>query len=255
MDENKIIENTENINEKEELKQSIAEYETAANTAEQVNETADNATEEIKETAENTADKDKKEGEEEKSSFFSDVLEITESVFMSIFVVLLLFTFVARPVTVDGRSMYPTLEDKDKLIMNSLFCSPDVGDIVIVDNQNGYTLDADGETVLKNAGLEKRIIKRVIATEGQTVDIDFVEHTVKVDGELRDEPFIADATSYNPGGFEYPITIPKGYVFVMGDNRNNSTDSRDSHVGLVKKDDIMGEAVFRFYPISKFGFI
>lgn len=252
MDENKIIENTDNINETAELKQSIAEYEAAANTAEQTNDVAADTVEEIYVSEEDTADKKE---DEEKSGFFSDVLEITESVFMSIFVVLLIFTFVARPVTVDGRSMYPTLEDEDKLIMNSLFCSPDVGDIVIVDNQNGYTLDTDGETVIKNQGLEKRIIKRVIATEGQTVDIDFIEHTVKVDGELRDEPFIAEATSYNPGGFEYPITVPKGYVFVMGDNRNNSTDSRDSHVGLVKKDDIMGEAVFRFYPISKFGFI
>ena len=246
MDENMNIGNTENINEA---------AETVTETAETVKETVENTSEEIKETAENTADKDNKEGEEEKSSFFSDVLEITESVFMSIFVVLLIFTFVARPVTVDGLSMYPTLEDDDKLIMNSLFCSPDVGDIVIIDNQNGHTFEADGESIFESTGLQKRIIKRVIATEGQTVDIDFVEHTVTVDGEVRDEPFIAEATSYDPGAFDYPITIPEGYVFVMGDNRNNSTDSRDSHVGLVKTDDIMGEAVFRFYPISKFGLL
>ena len=246
MDENMNIGNTEKINEA---------AETAAETAETVKETAETAAEEIKEASGEISDNDKKEDDEERSSFFSDMLEIVESVFMSVFVVLLIFTFVARPVTVDGRSMNPTLEDEDKLIMNSLFCSPDVGDIVIIDNQEGHIYESDNETIMNSQGLQKRIIKRVIATEGQTVDIDFVEHTVTVDGEVREEPFIAEATAYDPGAFEYPITVPEGYVFVMGDNRNNSTDSRDSHVGFVKKEDIMGEAVFRFYPISKFGLL
>ena len=193
--------------------------------------------------------------EEEKGSFLNDLLEITESVFLSIFVVLLIFTFVARPVTVDGRSMYPTLEDEDKLIMNNLFYSPEAGDIVIIENNDSYVYREGTTELVKGKGLGKRIIKRVIAVGGQTVDIDFTTGTVKVDGEVREEPFIAELTAADLGAFDYPVTVPEGYVFVMGDNRNNSTDSRDGHVGFVKKEDIMGEAVFRFYPFNKFGFI
>lgn len=195
-----------------------------------------------------------KENTEDKYSALSDILEIAESVVLSIFVVLLIFTFVARPVTVDGRSMNPTLEDGDKLIMNSLFYTPDVGDIVIVDNQDSYTLNDAGELV-KGGGLKKRIIKRVIATQGQEINIDFENGKVYVDGELRDEPFTAEPTFTDLGAFNYPVKVPEGYVFVMGDNRNNSTDSRSNSVGFVKKEDIMGEAVFRFYPFGKFGFL
>ena len=251
MDENKIIENTDNINE---TAVSSAEN-TVEAVKEAVTETDNNTAKQSADGSKNDESETQNNNGEEKTSFLSDILEITESVFMSIFVVLLLFTFVARPVTVDGASMNPTLEDEDKLIMNSLLYSPDVGDIVIIDNQNGYIFDANNETVIKTDGLKKRIIKRVIALEGQTVDIDTINGTVTVDGEVRDEPFIAAATAYDPGAFDYPITVPEGYVFVMGDNRNNSTDSRDNHVGFVRKEDIMGEAVFRFYPLNKFGFI
>ena len=192
---------------------------------------------------------------EEKSSFLSDFLEIFEVVIISVFTVLLVFKFIARPVTVEGKSMYPTLDDADKLIMRTIGYSPEQGDIIIVDNHESHTYVKGTEEITTGPGLEKRIIKRVIALGGQTVDIDFETGKVTVDGEELKEDYIADLTHLNPGAFDYPVKVPEGYVFAMGDNRNNSTDSRDIHVGLISEEDIMGEAIMRFYPFDKFGLV
>lgn len=205
-------------------------------------------TEEVK-TQEQMAENN--EENEEKSSILSDILEIFETVVISVFVLLLIFAYVARPVTVEGRSMYPTLDNEDKLLMRTILYTPEVGDVVIVDNDVSYTFDEAGDIVEGN-GLDKRLIKRVIAKGGQTIDIDFTSGTVTVDGEVLEEDYIADYTTYDANAFEYPVTVPEGYVFVMGDNRNNSTDSRDNHVGFVKEEDVLGEAIVRFYPFSKF---
>jgi len=188
---------------------------------------------------------------EEKSSILNDILEIFESVVMSIFVVLLIFTYIARPVTVEGRSMYPTLDNEDKLIMRTIFYTPKFGDVVVVNNEKSYTFDNNGD-IEEGDGLDKRLIKRVIATGGQTIDIDFESGAVTVDGKVLEEDYIADFTNYDARAFDYPVTVPEGYIFVMGDNRNNSTDSRDNHVGFVKEEDVLGEAIVRFYPFSKF---
>ena len=207
--------------------------------------------EHIVETAENTQQEEKKKG-----TTFSDFMEIVESVIISVFAVLLIFTFVCRPVTVDGTSMVPTLQDKDKLIMRMLGYSPKCGDIVIVENDSSHRYEngTDGK-IIDGSGMEKRLIKRVIAEGGQTVDIDFEAHTVTVDGEQLYESYIYEPTELDPGMFEYPVTVPEGYVFVMGDNRNNSTDSRSPLVGFVKEEDVIGKAVLRFYPFDKFEFL
>ena len=197
----------------------------------------------------------KKDADEEKSGFFNDFLEIFEVVIISVFTVLMVFAFIARPVTVDGMSMYPTLNNEDKLIMRTIAYTPEQGDIVIIDNHTSYTYRKGTEEIVEGKSLEKRLIKRVIAVGGQTVDINFDTGKVTVDGEELKEEYIADLTHFNPGAFDYPVKIPEGYVFVMGDNRNNSSDSRDSHVGFVKEEDIMGEAVFRFYPFDSFGLV
>lgn len=207
--------------------------------------------ENIIETAENTQQEEKKKG-----TTFSDFMEIVESVIISVFAVLLIFTFVCRPVTVDGTSMVPTLQDADKLIMRMMGYSPKCGDIVIVENESSYRYEngTDGK-IIDGSGMEKRLIKRVIAVGGQTVDIDFEAHTVTVDGEQLYESYINEPTELNAGMFDYPVTVPEGYVFVMGDNRNNSTDSRSPLVGFVKEEDVIGKAVLRFYPFDKFEFL
>lgn len=177
-----------------------------------------------------------------KNSFLEEILDWIESILFSVFTVSLIFTFVFRPASVLGISMLPTLHEGDKLIMSNWFYEPKVKDIVVVNS----------------AGFNEAIVKRVIAVEGQTVDIDFTEGKVYVDGVEQFEPYINDITTRDfvaegVAAFEYPVTVPKDCVFVLGDNRNNSSDSRMNKIGFVNKDDILGHAIFRFFPFTSFG--
>lgn len=149
--------------------------------------------------------------------------------------VVLVFTFVVRVVRVDGPSMRETLQDRDLLaVVNSPLCGDyEAGDIVIIRR----------EDFLSGAP----IVKRVIATEGQTVDIDFDAGTVCVDGEVLEEPYIREPT-WTDEGVTFPLTVPEGAVFVMGDNRNDSHDSRASDLGPVDTRYIIGQAVAVLIP-------
>ena len=165
--------------------------------------------------------------------------------------VVLLFVFVLRLIGVSGGSMQNTLYTGDRLIMlNSIFCDFEQGDIVVI---NSY-----------NAPLDDTIIKRIIAVGGQTIDIDFSTGVVFVDGQALEEDYVKELT-FTTGGTQFPLTLAEDEVFVMGDNRNASTDSRSTLLGAVKKDYIQGEAVFLLIPgktagtdkmdWSRFGFI
>ena len=148
--------------------------------------------------------------------------------------VVLLFTFLVRLIGVSGPSMQNTLYTGDRiLVLNSLLCDFQPGDVVVV---NAY-----------NAPLDETLVKRIIAVGGQTVDIDFITGTVYVDGEALDEPYIKEPT-YTADGVSFPLTLEEDEVFIMGDNRNHSTDSRSIQLGPVKEGYIQGKAVFLLFP-------
>lgn len=164
-----------------------------------------------------------------------DLYEWVQSLVGSVLVVVAIFTFVIRMMGVDGHSMLNTLQHGDRLlVVNSmLYHDYKYGDIVIL-RKNGV-FDDDP------------IVKRVIAVEGQTVDIDFAEGIVYVDGEALEEDYIREPT-YTAEGTEFPLTVPEGSIFVMGDNRNGSSDSRDYRLGTVDTRYVIGKAFFLIFP-------
>lgn len=185
--------------------------------------------------------------------FAGDAMDIIECVAAAVFVVILTFTFLICIARVDGSSMFPTLEDGDRLAVSRLSSQFEDGDILIINNWTGHPMGPDG-TIYSVNGFETRIVKRLIAQAGQTVDIDFQNGIVYVDGEALDEPYICEPTTEKcDQALSYPLTVPEGYVFVLGDNRNRSSDSRSSLVGLVEKKDILGKVLFRVLPFNKFG--
>ena len=164
-----------------------------------------------------------------------DLYEWVQSLVGSVLVVVAIFTFVIRMMGVDGHSMLNTLQHGDRLlVVNSmLYHDYKYGDLVIL-RKNGV-FDDDP------------IVKRVIAVEGQTVDIDFAEGIVYVDGEALEEDYIREPT-YTAEGTEFPLTVPEGSIFVMGDNRNGSSDSRDYRLGTVDTRYVIGKAAFLIFP-------
>jgi signal peptidase I len=178
-------------------------------------------------------EKNKKDTKEEKSAG-RDLYEWVQALVCSVLAVVVIFTFVIRLIGVDGHSMVPTLQDGDRLlVLNSmLYNDYKYGDVVVL---------------RKDTFLEEPIVKRVIATEGQTVDIDFATGSVYVDGQLLHEDYINELT-LREEGTEFPLTVPEGSIFVMGDNRNHSSDSRDVNLGTVDARYVIGRAVFLAYP-------
>ena len=174
------------------------------------------------------------ENEKQKRESGRDLYEWVQALVCSVLVVVVIFTFVIRLIGVDGHSMVPTLQNGDRLlVLNSmLYDDYKYGDIVVL---------------RKDCFLEDPIVKRVIAVENQTVDIDFSTGSVYVDGVLLKEDYINELT-FLEEGTEFPLTVPKGSVFVMGDNRNHSSDSRDSRLGTVDTRYVIGKAVFLAFP-------
>ena len=147
-----------------------------------------------------------------------------------------IFIFIGRTIGVDGPSMMNTFHNGDRVIMSNLFYTPSNGDIVVFQSPSP-TFDG------------KPLVKRVIATAGQSIDIDFDNGKVMVDGiVLNEDDYIMEPTTYNRHRFQGPKMVPYGYVFVLGDNRNSSTDSRDPQVGFVDTRYILGRVVFIAIP-------
>lgn len=162
-------------------------------------------------------------------------------ILFAISIVVLCLTFVFRLVDVDGTSMETTLESKDKVIVSNLFYTPKDGDIIVISHGAEYA---------------KPIIKRVIATEGQTIKLDYENDRIIVDGVVLDEPYINDSTfEGNYGDYDIPEVIPEGKVFVMGDNRRVSLDSRRTEIGLIDVENVIGKAQFVAFPFNDFGYL
>lgn len=166
-----------------------------------------------------------------------------QALVMVLVALILIFTFVGRIIGVVGSSMYPTLHDGDLLLLQSIGYTPKQGDVVVLTKE----FDASSGP----------IVKRVVATGGQHVEIDYGAGTVSVDGVVLDEPYI------NP---EEPVTepyyqnltsvdVPEGSIFVMGDNRNHSSDSRDVTLGTVDERYVLGRALWVLMPFQNFGAI
>lgn len=159
-----------------------------------------------------------------------------QSVVLAMTVMFVAFTFIFRPCSVVGDSMLDTLEDGNWLICTAFDRSPEYGEIVIITQPN--------------SGRNKPIVKRVIATQGQTVDIDFDTSEVTVDGETLYEPYIRNTTRLRQD-VDFPVVVPEGHLFVMGDNRNVSQDSRSTVIGFIDTRYVLGKVVFRFYPFDE----
>ena len=155
---------------------------------------------------------------------------------IALIICVVIFAFFVRLIDVRGTSMNPTLNNGDKMLVSGLFYSPKAGDVVVF-KKDEYDP-------------ERALVKRVIATEGQVINIDFDNGIVYVDGEAIQEDYIMELTT-NKIDFIGPQTVPEGCVFVMGDNCNASTDSRKKEIGMVDSRLILGKAYFVIYPLSQ----
>ncbi len=164
---------------------------------------------------------------------------------VSIICVVLIFTFGFRMVGIVGDSMENTLFGGDRVIISNVNYTPQAGDIVVI--SRNYT-NAAYVTDLRH----EPIIKRIIATEGQKVDIDFNRGVVYVDGRPLSEPYAKTFTTTKKD-VEFPLVVEPGHVFVLGDNRAVSLDSRSSEIGQIDVRYILGKAIYKVFPLDEFG--
>ena len=187
---------------------------------------------------ENIGSSPKPSGKKEKPSVVFDLFYWAEALVFALTFLVILSTFFVRFSGVDGSSMLPTLVHRDQVLVQIAgYGDPQPGDIVVV-----YAPYYEDEP----------LVKRVIAVGGDVVDINPDSSAVSVNGQELYEPYIAEAIR-DPGSVSYPYTVPEGHVFVMGDNRNHSTDSRAQQVGALPYENIIGRVFFRIFPLSRIG--
>ena len=178
------------------------------------------------------------EQEQKQKDLRIDIYEWIQSLMNALVIATVIFIFVIRVIDVSGSSMVPTLRDGDKMMVSKLFYHPQAGDVVV------FKTDRYDPN--------RALVKRVIATEGQEISIDFDRGVVYIDGAPLEEDYIAELTKTKLD-FIGPQTVPEGCVFVMGDNRNASTDSRKKEIGMVDTRMILGRAYYVVFPISDMG--
>lgn len=184
----------------------------------------------------------------------NEITDWFESVILAVIAIITVFTFFVRVTTVQGESMLPTLEESDRLLVSDFFYTPAYNDIVVL-QANGLIND--------NGEYGKPIVKRIIGLAGDKISIDFAQGVVyrndvpleiTEDGGIitEDGHKLNTYTNYNEDMYS-SVTVPEGCVFVMGDNRNNSLDSRSEQVGCIRTEYIIGKAFIRIMPFSQFG--
>lgn len=201
-------------------------------------------------TAQSNAPEERKDQDGWRQSLF----EWLELLAVVLVIIVTLFTFVVSIVGVDGSSMYPTLHDRDLMLVQRIAYTPRQGDVIVLRKDHTFG--------------DQALVKRVIATGGQTVYIDYDNNTITVDGEILEEPYLnyeyddmygsdymADKVDLDPQYVNQEFTVPEGCIFVCGDNRNHSSDSRVAQLGMVDERYVIGRVLLVFFPFSDFGWV
>lgn len=172
----------------------------------------------------------------------SNFFDWIRSILFAVVIVIFVLTFFFRLVDVKGTSMVDTLQNNDKVIVTNFLYTPKDGDIVVISHGAEYS---------------EPIIKRVIATEGETLQLDYENDSIIVNGVVVEEGYLDGESTFsgNFANYEIPTVIPEGKIFVMGDNRDVSMDSRNSKIGLIDVDSVIGKAQFVAFPFSNFTYL
>ncbi len=180
------------------------------------------------------------------NKILKETIEWVESIVLSVFIIVLVFTFFIRFVGVSGTSMLNTFQDGDRLIIQKIGYTPKAGDVVVL-SRSYLPLDNPDST--------EPIIKRIIAVGGQRIEIKSLTGDVFVDGKLLEEDYIQGTTMVTEKGVlveNYVVDVPEGHLFVMGDNREVSKDSRNPGVGTIDEHYVLGKAILRILPFENF---